>query len=115
MRRKALVILMALTVGCTAGLLAGPGSGRVVTPQWEFATYRSWGHWYQWQTPDTDISIRGLPEFLREVGLKEVMSDRTAEMELVNHFAKQGWELIQMSPPGDGRPSWTFWFKRPRP
>jgi hypothetical protein len=114
MKRKTLAVLMVLTVGCTAGLLAGAGPSRPHTTQWEYAVYRSIGNRYQWQTPDAEISIRGLDDFLREVGLKEVMSLRTVEAELVNHFGKQGWELIQMSPPGEGRATWVFWFKRPR-
>ena len=115
MRRKTLALLMVLTVGCTAGLLAGAGPSRPHTAQWEYAVYRSWGHWHQWQTPDTDISIRGLPEFLKEVGLKDAKDERTVEMELANHFGKQGWELTQIAPPGQDQPMWSFWFKRPKP
>ena len=114
MNRQALILLAILTVSCTAVLLAGAGPAATRTPQWEYAVYRSIGNRYQWQTPDAEISIHGLDDFLREVGLKDVMSLRTVETELVNHFGKQGWELIQMSPPGEGRATWVFWFKRPR-
>jgi len=115
MRRKTLVVLMVLTVGCTAGLLAAAGPSRPHTTQWEYAVYRAWGPWHQWQTPDTDISIRGLPEFLKEVGLKDVKNERTAEMRLANHFGEQGWELMEISPPGQDRTMWSLWFKRPKP
>jgi hypothetical protein len=115
MRRKTLAVLIVLTVGCTAGLLAGAGPSKPHTAQWEYAVYRAWGPWHQWQTPDADISIRGLPEFLRELGLKDVKNERTAEMELANHFGKQGWELIEISAPGQDRAMWSFWFKRPKP
>ena len=114
MNRQALILLAMIAIGCTAGLLAGTGPVATRPPQWEYAVYRSIGNRYQWQTPDAEISILGLDDFLREVGLKEVMSQRTVETELVNHFGKQGWELIQMSPPGEGRATWVFWFKRPR-
>jgi hypothetical protein len=114
MNRQALILLAILMVSSTAVLLAGAGPAASRAPQWEYAVYRSIGSRYQWQTPDAEISVRGLDDFLREVGLKEVMSDRTVETELINHFGKQGWELIQMSPPGEGRATWVFWFKRPR-
>ena len=114
MNRQALIMVAVLMAGCAAGLLAGTGPAAPRTPQWEYAVYRSIGNRYQWQTPDAEISVYGLEGFLREVGLREVMSQRTVETELVNHFGKQGWELIQMSPPGEGRATWVFWFKRPR-
>ena len=107
MKRTTLVGLMVLTVGCTAGLLAGAGPSRPHTTQWEYAVYRSWHQWHQWQTPDTDISIRGLPEFLKAVGLKDAKTERTVEMELANHFGSQGWELTEIAPPGQNQTMWS--------
>ncbi|MHC4521492.1 MAG: hypothetical protein ACYTAS_23105 [Planctomycetota bacterium] len=113
MSRRALVLLMVLTTGCTAALLAGADPATPQTTQWEYAVYRSWGNRYQWQTPDADIRVDGWQAFLWEVGLTGVLSERTNEAGLISHFGKQGWTLVEVSPPGEGRLAWVFWFKRP--
>jgi hypothetical protein len=114
MKGKALIVLAVLTVGCTVGLVAGADPDGPETTRWEYAVYRSWGHRYQWQTPDTDIFSRGLPDFFRQLGVKTAVTESMAEVVLINHFGQQGWEMIEMSPPNEDRGTWITWFKRPR-
>jgi hypothetical protein len=113
MNRRALIVLSLVGLCCTAGLLAGAGPAPAAGTQWEYAAYRSRANRYQWQTPDTEIYARSLPEFFDQLSIKTRMSDQAAETVLVNYFGKQGWELIEMSPPAGSGGTWIFWFKRP--
>ncbi len=107
---RTLMLAALLGLGVTAALLAGASPAPEKTKAWEYAVYRSLGNRYQWQTPDAAIFAHGLPEFCKQLKLKTPKSRASAEIELTNHFGRQGWELIQMAPTsGTG----VFWFKRP--
>ena len=114
MRHRTLMLLALSGLGATAVLLAGAAPRPTNAPQWEYAAYRSLGNRYQWQTQDTEISIVGLADFFREVRLKTHMSKHASETELINHFGRQGWDLIQVIPPSGTCGTWVFWFKRPK-
>jgi len=114
MSSRALMLLTLLGLGVTTALLAGTAPKPADATQWEYAAYRSLGNRYQWQSPDANIFARDLPDFLRQVGLNGGIAEREAETELLNHFGRQGWELVQMTPPSGTRGTWIFWFKRPR-
>ena len=114
MSYRALLLPALFGLVAAAVLLVGAAPKPVEPPQWEYASYRSLGNRYYWQTPDTDIFISGLADFFREVGLKTRMPDHASETELINHFGRQGWELVQVIPPSGTRGTWVFWFKRPK-
>jgi len=113
MSGRTFTLLALLGLGATAALLAGAAPRPADAPQWEYAAYRSLGNRYHWQTPDAEIFVHSLADFFREVGLKARMTKQASETELINHFGRQGWELIQVIPPSGTHGTWVFWFKRP--
>ena len=114
MKSRPLVVLTLLGLAAIAALSAAAAPKPPNATSWEYATYRSLGNRYQWQSPDEDIFARDLGSFINQFKLKGHIRDDTAELELMNHFGQQGWELIQMTPPGETRGTWIFWFKRPK-
>lgn len=113
MNRTALILLALLGLGSTAALVSSAATTPGDTARWEYGVYRSLGNHFEWQTEDTEIYARGLPDFFRQLGVKTTLTDPAAEVVLINHFGRQGWELIEMSPPSGTSGTWIFWFKRP--
>jgi len=114
MHCRTVTVLALCGLGVAATLLAGAAPKPPNATSWEYATYRSLGNRYHWQSPDEDIFARDLGSFVNQFKLKGHIRDDTAELELMNHFGRQGWELVQMTPPGETRGTWIFWFKRPK-
>ncbi|UCD50082.1 MAG: hypothetical protein JSW27_21440 [Phycisphaerales bacterium] len=113
MNRTAFILLALLGLGSTAALVASAATVPEEATQWEYAVYRAIGNHFEWQTDSSEIYARGLPDFFRQLGVKTQLTEPGAEAALVNHFGRQGWELVDLSPPSGTRGTWVFWFKRP--
>mgnify|MGYP000878839677 FL=1 len=113
MNHRACILLALLALGSSVALLASASPAPVETTQWEYAVYWALGNRCRWQTKDTTISASHWADLCNQLNIKtKVPIDKyTVDTILTNHFGEQGWELIEISPPGPG--GGTFWFKRP--
>ena len=57
MSRRTLMLLALLGLATTAALLTGAAPRPADGPQWEYASYRSLGNRYYWQTPDAEVFV----------------------------------------------------------
>jgi hypothetical protein len=114
MQRKITWLLSLVAVGLLGFVCAGRDARPWPGPQWEYGVYRSFAGHFLWQDDQTDIRADGIPAFAARIGLRANAEADMVETAFLNHFGRQGWELVFVQMPNDTTGGWAYWFKRPR-